>query len=73
MGFFPATYAQGSHPTQVNARLSRSFALVSKATRHPLAIAAKLGPGTLLIEGRNPLTRSSARASSLPALELEDV
>ena len=43
---------------QVNARLSRSSALASKATGYPLAfIAAKLGLGIPLNEIRNSVTR----------------
>src|SRR5207244_12901458 len=42
---------------EVNARLSRSSALVSKATGYPLAtVAAKLGLGYTLLEIRNPIT-----------------
>jgi len=43
---------------QVNARLSRSSALASKATGYPLAsIAAKLGLGIPLNEIRNSVTK----------------
>ena len=42
---------------EVNARLSRSSALASKATGYPLAyIAAKLSIGHSLVELRNPVT-----------------
>ena len=44
--------------TQVNARLSRSSALASKATGYPLAfIAAKLGLGIPLNEIKNSVTK----------------
>lgn len=45
---------------EVNARLSRSSALASKATGYPLAyIAAKLGLGRSLRELRNCITNST--------------
>lgn len=45
---------------EVNARLSRSSALASKATGYPLAyVAAKLGLGTDLVTLRNSVTRST--------------
>ncbi|XP_072032116.1 carbamoyl-phosphate synthase [ammonia], mitochondrial-like isoform X3 [Amphiura filiformis] len=45
---------------EVNARLSRSSALASKATGYPLAfIAAKLGLGILLPDIRNATTKST--------------
>jgi carbamoyl-phosphate synthase / aspartate carbamoyltransferase len=45
---------------EVNARLSRSSALASKATGYPLAfIAAKLGLGIALNEIKNSVTRST--------------
>ena len=46
---------------EVNARLSRSSALASKATGYPLAfIAAKLGLGIPLNEIRNSVTKSTS-------------
>ncbi len=54
---------------EVNARLSRSSALASKATGYPLAfIAAKLGLGYGLTELQNSITRSTA-ACFEPALD----
>jgi hypothetical protein len=45
---------------EVNARLSRSPALASKATSYPLTcIAAKLAMGYSLVELRNPLNQST--------------
>eukprot|EP00054_Salpingoeca_dolichothecata_P028953 m.223990 g.223990 ORF g.223990 m.223990 type:complete len:2153 (-) comp26355_c0_seq2:43-6501(-) len=45
---------------EVNARLSRSSALASKATGYPLAfVAAKLGLGTSLVELRNAVTKKT--------------
>src|SRR3954452_24940922 len=45
---------------EVNARLSRSSALASKATGYPLAfVAAKLGLGIPLDEIRNTVTKST--------------
>lgn len=44
--------------SQVNARLSRSSALASKATGYPLAfVAAKLGMGITLPEIENAITK----------------
>lgn len=46
---------------EVNARLSRSSALASKATGYPLAyIAAKLGLGFSLLELKNSITKSTS-------------
>ena len=46
---------------EVNARLSRSSALASKATGYPLAfVAAKLGLGILLPELKNSVTKSTS-------------
>ncbi len=46
---------------EVNARLSRSSALASKATGYPLAyVAAKLCLGKLLVDLRNSVTRSTS-------------
>jgi carbamoyl-phosphate synthase large subunit len=46
---------------EVNARLSRSSALASKATGYPIAlVAAKVVLGHSLVELRNPLTLTSA-------------
>jgi len=54
---------------EVNARLSRSSALASKATGYPLAyIAAKLGLGYLLPELENTVTRTT-KACFEPALD----
>lgn len=54
---------------EVNARLSRSSALASKATGYPLAyIAAKLGLGYTLPELQNKVTRSTS-AFFEPALD----
>lgn len=54
---------------EVNARLSRSSALASKATGYPLAyIAAKLGLGYSLAELQNPITKIT-RACFEPALD----
>ncbi len=54
---------------EVNARLSRSSALASKATGYPLAfIAAKLGLGYSLTEIRNSITHSTM-ACFEPALD----
>ena len=45
---------------EVNARLSRSSALASKATGYPLAyVAAKLGLGYSLVELKNSMTQST--------------
>src|SRR5207247_4973981 len=54
---------------EVNARLSRSSALASKATAYPLAsVAAKLGLGSSLVEMRNSVTGSTS-ACFEPALD----
>ena len=54
---------------EVNARLSRSSALASKATGYPLAfVAAKLGLGYGLFELKNSVTRSTT-AFFEPALD----
>src|SRR5437870_24273 len=54
---------------EVNARLSRSSALASKATGYPLAsVAAKLGLGSSLVEMRNSVTASTS-ACFEPALD----
>lgn len=54
---------------EVNARLSRSSALASKATGYPLAlIAAKLGLGHSLLELRNQITQTTT-ACFEPALD----
>ncbi|MBI3893523.1 MAG: ATP-grasp domain-containing protein, partial [Candidatus Wallbacteria bacterium] len=54
---------------EVNARLSRSSALASKATGYPLAfVAAKLAVGKLLPEVRNPVTGATT-ACFEPALD----
>ena len=54
---------------EVNARLSRSSALASKATGYPLAfVAAKLGMGYGLFELKNSVTRT-ASAFFEPALD----
>jgi carbamoyl-phosphate synthase large subunit len=54
---------------EVNARLSRSSALASKATGYPLAaIAAKLALGRSLIELQNAVTKSTS-ACFEPALD----
>jgi len=54
---------------EVNARLSRSSALASKATGYPLAfIAAKLALGKSLIELRNSITKKTS-AFFEPALD----
>jgi len=54
---------------EVNARLSRSSALASKATGYPLAyIAAKLGLGYSLTELKNPITKVT-QACFEPALD----
>ena len=54
---------------EVNARLSRSSALASKATGYPLAfIAAKLGLGRGLFELKNSVTRTTS-AYFEPALD----
>jgi carbamoyl-phosphate synthase large subunit len=54
---------------EVNARLSRSSALASKATGYPLAyVAAKLGLGYCLTELQNPITKVTS-ACFEPALD----
>jgi carbamoyl-phosphate synthase large subunit len=54
---------------EVNARLSRSSALASKATGYPLAfVAAKLGLGYTLTELKNSVTRKTS-ACFEPALD----
>jgi carbamoyl-phosphate synthase large subunit len=54
---------------EVNARLSRSSALASKATGYPLAyIAAKLALGYSLVELKNPITKVTT-ACFEPALD----
>ena len=54
---------------EVNARLSRSSALASKATGYPLAfVAAKLGMGYGLIELKNSVTKTTS-AFFEPALD----
>ena len=54
---------------EVNARLSRSSALASKATGYPLAfVAAKLGMGYGLFELKNSVTKTTS-AFSEPALD----
>lgn len=54
---------------EVNARLSRSSALASKATGYPLAfVAAKLAIGKLLSEVKNPVTGATS-ACFEPALD----
>jgi carbamoyl-phosphate synthase large subunit len=54
---------------EVNARLSRSSALASKATGYPLAyVAAKLGLGYSLVELQNAVTRTTT-ACFEPALD----
>ena len=54
---------------EVNARLSRSSALASKATGYPLAfVAAKLGLGYGLFDLKNSVTKSTS-AFSEPALD----
>ena len=54
---------------EVNARLSRSSALASKATGYPLAfVAAKLGMGYGLFELKNSVTKTTS-AFFVPALD----
>ncbi len=54
---------------EVNARLSRSSALASKATGYPLAhVAAKLGLGYSLVEIKNAITKNTT-ACFEPALD----
>jgi len=55
---------------EVNARLSRSSALASKATGYPLAyVAAKLGLGYRLDEIKNDVTGGATTACFEPALD----
>ncbi|MEE9147631.1 MAG: carbamoyl-phosphate synthase (glutamine-hydrolyzing) large subunit, partial [Candidatus Tectomicrobia bacterium] len=62
-------YSQNYRVIEVNARLSRSSALASKATGYPLAfIAAKLGVGYSLAELRNEITGETT-ACFEPALD----
>ena len=57
------------HVIEVNARLSRSSALASKATGYPLAfVAAKLGMGYGLFELKNSVTKTTS-AFFEPALD----
>ena len=57
------------HVIEVNARLSRSSALASKATGYPLAfVAAKLGLGYGLFDLKNSVTKSTS-AFFEPALD----
>lgn len=52
---------------EVNARLSRSSALASKATGYPLAfVAAKLGMGYGLFELKNSVTKTTSAFLSQP-------
>ena len=53
-------HSENYHIIEVNARLSRSSALASKATGYPLAyIAAKLGLGYSLTELKNKITQNT--------------
>jgi carbamoyl-phosphate synthase large subunit len=62
-------YATDYRVIEVNARLSRSSALASKATGYPLAyIAAKLALGYSLTELQNPITKVT-QACFEPALD----
>ena len=62
-------YSEDYRVIEVNARLSRSSALASKATGYPLAlIAAKLSLGKSLIEIQNPVTKKTS-AFFEPALD----
>ncbi|MFN8207452.1 MAG: carbamoyl-phosphate synthase (glutamine-hydrolyzing) large subunit [Bacteroidales bacterium] len=62
-------YSEDYRVIEVNARLSRSSALASKATGYPLAfIAAKLGLGYGLHELKNSITRTTT-AFFEPALD----
>ncbi|XP_063727618.1 multifunctional protein CAD-like isoform X2 [Symsagittifera roscoffensis] len=55
---------------EVNARLSRSSALASKATGYPLAyVAAKLSLGKSLVELRNSVTGDETTACFEPSLD----
>lgn len=56
-------WVPASDDQQVNARLSRSSALASKATGYPLAyVAAKLALGIDLVSIRNSVTKVSSLA-----------
>ncbi|MFI3262183.1 MAG: carbamoyl-phosphate synthase (glutamine-hydrolyzing) large subunit [Rikenellaceae bacterium] len=62
-------YSEDYRVIEVNARLSRSSALASKATGYPLAfVAAKLGLGYGLHELKNSITKSTT-ACFEPALD----
>uniref|UniRef100_A0A665WHW1 Multifunctional protein CAD n=1 Tax=Echeneis naucrates TaxID=173247 RepID=A0A665WHW1_ECHNA len=62
-------YALSPESEQVNARLSRSSALASKATGYPLAyVAAKLGLGIPLPQLKNSVTNSTT-ANFEPSLD----
>lgn len=62
-------YSEDYRVIEVNARLSRSSALASKATGYPLAfVAAKLGMGYGLHELKNSVTKSTT-ACFEPALD----
>ena len=62
-------YSEDYRVIEVNARLSRSSALASKATGYPLAfIAAKLGLGYGLFELKNSITQTTS-AFFEPALD----
>lgn len=62
-------YSEDYRVIEVNARLSRSSALASKATGYPLAfVAAKLGLGYGLYELRNSVTKDTS-AFFEPALD----
>jgi carbamoyl-phosphate synthase large subunit len=62
-------YSEDYRIIEVNARLSRSSALASKATGYPLAaVAAKLALGRSLTELQNAVTRSTS-ACFEPALD----
>uniref|UniRef100_A0A8C4NST1 Multifunctional protein CAD n=1 Tax=Dicentrarchus labrax TaxID=13489 RepID=A0A8C4NST1_DICLA len=62
-------YALNPESEQVNARLSRSSALASKATGYPLAyVAAKLGLGIPLPQLKNSVTNSTT-ANFEPSLD----
>jgi len=61
--------SEGYRVIEVNARLSRSSALASKATGYPLAfVAAKLGLGYALHELKNSVTKTTS-ACFEPALD----
>ena len=62
-------YSEDYRVIEVNARLSRSSALASKATGYPLAfVAAKLGMGYGLFELKNSVTKTTS-AFFEPALD----